>query len=112
MMVACGKIRLIRGTNWKLHGILSVVRFASPPIERTWPQNHHRDWLDCIRNGGRPESNFPDFAGPLAEVARLGHVAYWSGCRLDWDAKNLKATNCPEADPLIKREPRKGWVLG
>jgi hypothetical protein len=31
--------------------------------------------------------------------------------KLQWDAENLKAVGCPEADPLIRREYRKGWVL-
>jgi len=31
--------------------------------------------------------------------------------KLIWDANNIKATNCPEADSLIKREYRKGWDL-
>jgi len=43
----------------------------------------------------------------------LGTVAYRAGKKkLEWDAKNLKATNCPEADQFIQREYRKGWALG
>ena len=29
----------------------------------------------------------------------------------EWDAKNLKATNAPEADKFIRREYREGWSL-
>lgn len=28
-----------------------------------------------------------------------------------WDAENLKASNCPEADKYIRREYREGWTL-
>jgi hypothetical protein len=41
----------------------------------------------------------------------LGNVAYRTGQKLQWDAKNLKATNCSEADRFIRREYRKGWTL-
>ena len=30
---------------------------------------------------------------------------------IDWDAAAMKAAGCPEADPLIHREYRKGWEL-
>jgi hypothetical protein len=38
-------------------------------------------------------------------------VAYRVGKKLQWDAKNLKATNAPEASKYIKREYRKGWTI-
>ena len=33
------------------------------------------------------------------------------GRKLEWDDKDLKAANCPEADKYIKKTYRKGWVL-
>jgi len=41
----------------------------------------------------------------------LGNVAYRTGDKLRWDAENLKAVNCPEADRFIRREYRRGWAL-
>jgi hypothetical protein len=38
-------------------------------------------------------------------------VAFRSGKKLVWDAPNLKATNCPEADAFIRRTYRAGWKL-
>jgi hypothetical protein len=32
--------------------------------------------------------------------------------KLEWDFKAMKATNCPDADRFIGREPRQGWSLG
>ena len=29
----------------------------------------------------------------------------------EWDAENLKAKNCPEADQYIQKKYRDGWVL-
>jgi hypothetical protein len=31
--------------------------------------------------------------------------------KLNWDARNLKAANCPEADKFIRKQYRQGWVL-
>ena len=36
---------------------------------------------------------------------------YAAGKKLQWDAKTLKATNCPEADQYIKTTYREGWTL-
>ena len=55
-------------------------------------------------------SNF-DYAGRLTEFVLLGNVALRVGKKIEWDAKKLRAKNCPEADQYIRREYRKGWEL-
>ena len=45
------------------------------------------------------------------EAALLCNVALRTGEKLIWDAKNLKAIGCPEADAFIRRPYRKGWTL-
>jgi predicted dehydrogenase len=69
---------------------------------------HYVEWLEACK-GGRPSlANF-DYAGWTTEANHLGNVAYRVGKKLHWDAKNMKATNAPEADRFIRREYRKGW---
>jgi hypothetical protein len=41
----------------------------------------------------------------------LALAAYRVGKKLEYDAKNLRAKNCPEADKYIRKTYRKGWVL-
>jgi len=41
----------------------------------------------------------------------LGNVAYRARQKLQWDAKRLKATNCPAADHVIQHHYRKGWKI-
>jgi hypothetical protein len=41
----------------------------------------------------------------------LALVAYRVGKKLEYDAENMKATNCPEADQYIKKTYRQGWAL-
>jgi predicted dehydrogenase len=75
-------------------------------------KGHHKEWIDAAK-AGKPElclCNF-DYAGTLIEHNLLALVAYRVGKKLEWDAANLKAANCPEADAHIKRPVREGWSL-
>ena len=63
-------------------------------------------------------SNFADYSGPLTETILLGNLALWAapeagspGKKIDWDAKNLKPTNAPEVENIVKTEYREGYKL-
>ena len=71
---------------------------------------HHNEWIEACKTGGPTTCNF-DYSGALTEAALLCNVALRSGRKLTWDAKNLKAVGCPEADVFIRREYREGWTL-
>jgi predicted dehydrogenase len=71
---------------------------------------HHEQWIQACKTGIPTDSNF-DYAGALTEANHLGNVAYRLGQRLEWDPVNMKATNCPEADRLIRKGYRSGWAL-
>jgi len=93
--------------------LLPREKFADyTPPPRTIPRSmgHYREWITACKDGGSTTTGF-DYSGPLTETVLLGTVAYRVGQKLHWDAKNLKATNCAEADRFIRREYRKGWTL-
>ena len=93
--------------------LLPEAQFAGfQPPEPTIPNSigHHQEWIEACKTGGPTTCNF-DYSGALTEAALLGSVSYRIGRRLEWDAANLKAVNCPEADPLIRRPYRDGWKL-
>ncbi len=71
---------------------------------------HHREWVEACKTGGPTTCNF-DYSGALTEAALLCNVALRTGRKLTWDAKNLKAIGCPQADAFIRREYRQGWTL-
>ncbi len=74
-------------------------------------KEHHRDWLDAIKNGARAGSNF-DYGGPLTEIALLGVIATrMLGQKLEWDSQNMRFTNCLEANEFINPPYRRGWTL-
>ncbi len=71
---------------------------------------HHQEWIKACKTGGPTTCGF-DYSGPLTETALLGTVAFRAGEKFQWDAKGLKAVNCPKADRYLRREYRKGWTL-
>ena len=71
---------------------------------------HHAEWIAACKDGRPTTCNF-DYSGALTEAVLLGNVAYRSGKKIEWDAANLKATNCPEAEAFLRRDYRAGWTL-
>ncbi|MFA8019136.1 Gfo/Idh/MocA family oxidoreductase [Bremerella cremea] len=77
---------------------------------------HFKEFVDGINGGPEPMSNFPNYAGPLTETILLGNLSVWTtgesgkGKVIEWDAKNLKATNAPEVADIIKPKYREGWA--
>lgn len=84
--------------------------FKAP--EQTIPASvgHHAEWIQACKTGGSTTCNF-DYSGALTETVLLGTVAYRVGKTLEWNAAELKATNCPEADQFITKQYRKGWEV-
>ncbi len=68
------------------------------------------EWLNAIKSGTPALSNFAA-SGPFSETVLLGNLALRVGKRIQWDAKNLKATNAPEAAAIVRRAYRKGWEM-
>ena len=89
-----------------------LTHYTSPKAEDLIPPSpgHHQEWIIGCKTGKPTLCNF-DYSGALIENNMLALVAYRVGQKLEWDAKNLKATNCPEADAYIYKQYRKGWVL-
>ena len=85
--------------------------FTPPEPFLPAPASHHQQWLDACRGNAVTDSPF-SYAGPLTEANHLGNVAYRLGKKVIWDKDAMECIGCPEAQPLLKREPRSGWSLG
>ncbi len=96
--------------KWKLFPEEKFKDFRMPLPTLPDSRGHHREWIDACKRGVPTSCNF-DYAGALTEAVLLGNVAYRAGKKFRWDAANLKAVGCPEADPFIREEYRKGWTL-
>lgn len=79
--------------------------------EKTMDEGQKVEWLNAIRGGPAPLSNF-NHAGLLAEFVLLGNVAIRAGGqKLVWDGPNMKFPNAPEAESLLRRTYREPWSL-
>lgn len=72
---------------------------------------HHKEWVHACKTGAPTTCNFA-YSGTLTEAALLGNVAFRTGQRIQWDSKNLRATNTRAADEFIQHHYRQGWTLG
>ncbi len=84
-------------------------RPPAPTVPRS--AGHHKEWVAACKGGPAALCNFVDFAAPLTEVMLLGCLAQRVGKKIRWDAANMRAVGCPEADEFIKRDYRKGWEI-
>jgi len=89
-----------------------LTHYDSPTADELIPPSpgHHQEWINACKTGTPTLCNF-DYSGALIENNMLALVAYRVGQKLEWDAKRLKATNCPEADQYLRKQYRPGWVL-
>ena len=82
--------------------------------EKTLPRSigHHKEWIQACKDKN-PKGALAGFeySGPFTEGLLVGNLAVRLGKRIEYDAKNMKATGIPEADKLINKEYRKGWSI-
>lgn len=82
-----------------------------PWLERTG--NIYEDWISAILNGKKSSNDF-SWASKVTEIMLLTNIAIMTQSfnkTLEYDAKNMKITNLPEANNFFHYEYRKGWTL-
>jgi hypothetical protein len=90
----------------------ALMKEAKLP-EKTLPRvagGHEQDWVRAAKAGTQAGADFA-YSGPLTEMCLLGNVAKRVDAPIEWDAANLKVTNLPEANAIVRTEYRKGWSL-
>jgi predicted dehydrogenase len=86
-------------------------KFASLQRPKLPPRNHYHHFLDAAAGKTKTESHFGQ-TGPMTEAILLGTVAARKpDTELMWDAAELKFTNHPDADRLLRRSYRSGWSV-
>jgi hypothetical protein len=85
--------------------------FQRPPQTLAASIGHHAEWIRACKTGAATTCPF-NYSGRLTEANHLGNVAYRAGKRIEWDAKQQRIPNAPDAEHLLGREYRKGWQLG
>jgi predicted dehydrogenase len=99
--------------DYNRHQLLPREKFEGfrPPAPSI-PESigHWNEWVQACKTGTPTTCNF-GYAGALTETLLLGIVAYRCGEPLQWDARNLKATNTSKADAYLRKEYRQGWEV-
>jgi hypothetical protein len=86
----------------------------NPPaktIPRILQEKPVQEWIAAIKTHTLPGSNF-NYSASLTEMLQVGILAQRFGGKIEYDAKNMKATGRPELDVFIKEPVRKGWSYG
>jgi hypothetical protein len=86
-----------------------------PVPDKKYPRikgTHQGDFIRACKDG-KPACSHFDYAGPFTEMVLVGCLAIRAGVgkKVQWDGPNMKCTNLPELNSLVKREYRKGWGL-
>jgi hypothetical protein len=72
-------------------------------------REHFTNFLDCVRSGGRPNSDIEEGAKSTL-LCHLGNIAYRAGRTINCDPKTGRIVGDPEAERLYwSREYRPGW---
>jgi predicted dehydrogenase len=102
LLVDYGKFKLLPEKDF------ADFKGPEPTLPRV--KSHWMEWVDACKSGNKAMADF-EYSGWLTETNHLGNVAYRVGTKIEWDAKNLRVTNAPEAEKFVRREYRKGWEL-
>ena len=101
----------VLGDSPRLIPETAMHAFVRPPKTLPRPKgSHEMHWVDAAKAGVQPGAHF-GYSGPLTEICLLGNIAKRVDTRIEWDAKNFKFTNHPDADRYLRTEYRKGWTL-
>ncbi|HEY5913748.1 MAG TPA: gfo/Idh/MocA family oxidoreductase, partial [Verrucomicrobiae bacterium] len=99
-----GQVRLIPEAK--------MLAYQKPAKTIPRAEEHHRDWIQAIKNGKKAGSDF-SYGGPLTELALLGIIAIkLPGTKLEWNSKAAEFKNSREANALLNPAYRAGWQLG
>lgn len=107
-----GFLLLGKNDNFKLYGERNKL-IEETPADGTNTANtliHHADFVDCIRNGGRPQADI-EFGHHSATACHLGNIASRLKRTLFFDGEKEQFINDDEANKLLTRDYREGhWA--
>jgi len=99
-----------RGEGVQLLPAARWAEYKLPPQMLTRSPGHMLDWVRACK-GGDPSCSDFSVTAPYAEWLALVAIALHVPGKLEWDSKNLRFTNSPEANRFVKPAFRKGWEL-
>ncbi len=107
--------RAIVVTNYGEHQIIPTDKarpIKIPPKSIPSTPGFGQEWVNaCLKNDPTAVTAPFSYGALLTEAALLGVVSFKAQKALDWDAKNMRFPNAPEAEKFLKIDCRKGWTL-
>jgi predicted dehydrogenase len=77
-----------------------------PPIG-----HFQKQWIEACKKPELKTACDFEYSANMIEQMLLGLVAYRVGKKIEYDGATGEVTNCPEANEIISRKYREGWVL-
>jgi predicted dehydrogenase len=97
--------------DWTCHPASLKTTVIGPDEIHLYKSNdHHRNFLDCIRSRGRTAAP-AEIGHRSTSVCHLGNVAMRLGRRLRWDPAAERFTDGDKANQMLARPMRSPWRL-
>jgi predicted dehydrogenase len=91
--------------------LLPAEKFKDYKMPKLGGEDHYLQFVEAVRGNGKTSTPF-DYSRSLTESVLLGCLATrFPKTLLEWDAAKLTVTNVAEANPFVRRRPRKGWEV-
>ena len=89
-----------------------MADFTPPAKTLARSPGHRAEWIQACKesNPAFAQAGFA-YSGPYTEALLVGNLATRLQKRIEWDAATMKATNAPEAEPLIRKRYREGFGI-
>jgi len=101
-----------KGSSPRLFPTKLRREFVEPP--KTIPRSigHRQEWVKACKDGKPADAKAGfDYSGPFVEMLLVGNLATRLQKRIEWDSENMRATNAPEAEGMIRKSYRRGFEL-
>lgn len=85
-----------------------ILAIPASGAEASWPKDHLRNWLDCIKTREEPICSV-ETGHRTASVCHLANIGYKLRRKLKWDPAKEEFPGDAEANALTTRKPREGW---
>ena len=69
-----------------------------------------QNFIDCVRSRRRPVADV-EIGHRVVTACHLGVIAYRTGRKIRWDAKQEKIVGDPEAQRMTSKQYRAPWLL-
>ena len=105
-----GELYVGRDGFWSKPESIAKTPLGSNEMRLYKSDDHHGNWLDCIRTRDRCVADV-EIGARSATICHLGNIAYELRQTLQWDPVTERFTNNEQANRLLSRPLRSPWSL-